>query len=110
MEELIIYQKTYDMLKYGYICLREFPKSEKYALANDIKIIMDQLLHLIIQANKRYYKKNTLQNMDIELASLKTYIRLAKDLEFLSFKKYENWIKMLDEIGKMIGGWIKSIN
>ena len=108
-EELKILQKTYDMIQYGYICLRQFPKSEKFALAGEVKLVMARMLHLIIQANKRYYKKTTLQDIDVEIATLRTYIRLSKDLGFLPFKKYENWAKILDEIGKMLGGWMKSI-
>lgn len=108
MEELKILQKTYDMIQYGYTCLRQFPKSEKYALASEMKAVMARLLRLIIQANKRYFKKTTLQDIDIELATLRAYTRLAKDLGFLSIKKYENWSKLLSEIGKMLGGWIKS--
>jgi four helix bundle protein len=108
MEELQILQKTYDMVQYGYVCLRQFPKSEKFALAAEIKGVMARLLRLIVRANKRYHKKTTLQDVDIELATLRTYVRLAKDLKFLPFRKYENWAKMLDEIGRMLGGWIKS--
>lgn len=70
MEELKILQKTYDMMQYAYICLRQFPKSEKFALAGEIKKIMANLLRLIIQANKRYFKKTTLQDIDVELQTL----------------------------------------
>ena len=107
-EELKILQKTYDMIQYAYICLRQFPKSEKFALAGEIKKVMSSLLRLIIQANKRYFKKTTLQDIDVELQTLKMYVRLSKDLEFLPIKKYEVWSRHLDEIGKMLGGWIKS--
>lgn len=48
MEDLKILQKTYDMILYGNICLRQFPKAEKYALASDIKESMYALLKLII--------------------------------------------------------------
>ncbi len=109
MEELKILQKTYDMMQYGYVCLRQFPKSEKFALAGEIKLAMARMLRLIIQANKRYFKKSTLQDIDVELATVKTYVRLARDLGFLPFNKYEHWSKMLDEIGRMLGGWIKSV-
>lgn len=111
MEDLKILQKTYDMILYGNICLRQFPKSEKYALASDIKQSMYTLLRLIITANKRYYKKTTLQDLDVELDTLRTLIRLSADseLRFLTLKKYENWSRMLNEIGKMLGGWIKAI-
>jgi len=103
-------QKTYDMIEYGYTCLRQFPKSEKFTLVAEIKNTMIMLLKLIIRANKRYYKKTTIQDADIELATLRAYVRLSKDLKFLPIKKYENWSKFLSEIGKMIGGWIKSTN
>ena len=110
MEELKILQKTYDMIQYGYVCLRQFPKSEKHTLAAEIKQSMYRLLKLIITANKRYYKKTTLQDIDVELEFLRHMIRLSADTElhFLPFKKYENWLKMLNEIGRMLGGWIKS--
>ena len=111
MEDLKILQKTYDMILYGNICLKQFPKSEKYALASDIKQSMYTLLRLIIAANKRYYKKTTLQEIDVELDTLRTLIRLSADseLRYLTLKKYENWSRMLNEIGKMLGGWIKAI-
>jgi len=32
-EELIVMQKTYDMIQYGYLCLQQYPKSEKHTLA-----------------------------------------------------------------------------
>jgi len=111
LEDLKILQKTYDMILYGNICLKQFPKSEKYALASDIKQSMYTLLRLIIAANKRYYKKTTLQEIDVELDTLRTLIRLSADseLRYLTLKKYENWSRMLNEIGKMLGGWIKAI-
>lgn len=112
MEELKIYQKVYDMIVYGNNCLLQFPRSERYALATDIKKSMYALLKLVIEANKKYYKKTTLQEMDVELEALKTYIRIAADPKFkyLGLKQYEIWGKMLSEIGRMLGGWMKAIN
>jgi len=69
---------------------------------------MYEIDRLIIRAQKRYFKKNTLQDLDIELAHLLTKIRLAKELEYLPFKKYENWSKMVIELGKMVGSWYKT--
>lgn len=109
MDDLIILQKCYDMIQYGYICLRQYPKSEKHTLAAETKVCMLNLLKLIIQANKRYYKKTTLQDIDVELETLRHYTRLAQSLNFLPIKKYENWIKMISEIGRLLGGWMRSI-
>jgi four helix bundle protein len=112
MDELKILQKTYDMILYGNQCLQQFPRSERYSLAADIKHAMYSFLRLVITANKRYHKKTTLQDMDIELDVLRTYLRLAADpnTKLLPLRKYEIWSKQLTEIGKMLGGWIKSTN
>ena len=77
-QELKILQKCYDMIEYGYMALRQYPKSERYTLAADIKQSMYELLKLIIRANKRYFKKTTLQDIDIELENLRYLVRLSK--------------------------------
>ena len=46
----------------------------------------------------------------MEIASLKIYLRIAYDLKYLPPKKYEVWSGQLVEIGKMVGGWIKSLS
>jgi hypothetical protein len=114
-QQMVIVQKTYDMIKYGYICMRQFPKAERHTMVADIKRSMYNLLHLLIAASKKYHKKTTLQEIDIELQFLRTMVRLASELRyspadapFLSLKKYENWSKQLNETGKMLGQWIKS--
>ncbi|WJQ12742.1 diversity-generating retroelement protein Avd [Geobacillus stearothermophilus] len=107
-EDLKVLQKCYDMILYGYTALRQYPKSEKHTLAAETKRSMYELLKLIIRANKRYYKKTTLQDIDIELDNLRYLVRLGNGLGFLPFKKYENWSRLLDELGRMIGGWMKS--
>lgn len=109
-DELKILQKVYDMMKYGYQALVQFPKSEKYALGADIKRCMDKILERCIEAQKKYYKKSTLQEFDVELTKLKAYLRLSHELHFLPPKKYEVWSDQLVEIGKMLGGWIKAVN
>jgi hypothetical protein len=108
MEELVIKRKVEDMIAYGYICLRNFPKTERFTLAADIKACLFRVLHLVIVCAKRYYKKTTLSDLDIELEMLKSLVRLAKDLTFLPFKQYENWQTLNLEIGKMVGAWIKN--
>lgn len=108
MEQLKILQKVFDMMMYAYKALAQFPKGEKFALAADMKRCMDSIMEKIIEANKKYYKKTTLQELDVEVEKLKTYIRLAYTLGFLPPKKYEIWSGMVVEIGKMVGGWVKS--
>lgn len=109
-KELIIQQKVYDMILYGYPALEQFPKSQKFSLAQDIKKCMDRIMRLIIAANKKYTKKTTLQELDVEVAALKVYIRMARDLRYLPTKKYDVWAVKIAEVGRILGGWIKAAN
>ncbi len=108
-QELIILQKVMDMMEYGYLALAQYPKSEKFAMVTDIKRSMDIMLERVIEAHKKYYKKTTLQELDVEIAKLKAYMRLSHTLKFLPTHKYEVWSGMIVEIGKMLGGWLKTV-
>lgn len=108
MAEFELQQRVYDMILYGYPALEQFPKSQKFSLAQDIKRCMDQIMRLVIRANKRFIKRTTLEELDIEVAALKVYIRIAHDLKYLDHHKYEEWSKRVVQVGEMVGGWIKS--
>lgn len=108
-EELILLQKIFDMMEYGYQALAQYPKSEKFALVTDTKRCMHTILERCIEAQKKYYKKTTLQDMDVEIMKLRAYVRLGFQLGFLPMKKYELWSEKVVEIGKMLGGWLKTV-
>ena len=69
---------------------------------------MIRILRLIIEANRSRQKLPLIMELDTELDVLRLYLRLAWDLRFLDFKKYENWAKAVSEVGRMVGGWAKS--
>ena len=107
--QLVIQQEVYDMLLYAYPLLDHFPKSQKFSLVQDIKRSMDLVLKYAITANKKYSKTTTLEKMDVELAALKVYIRLAFELQyFKGEKQYMEMSRRLDKVGKMLGGWLKA--
>lgn len=116
MDEFKIKEKIYDTILYGSPALVQFPKIEKFILAAQIRESMYRLFSLSVTVEKKYFKKTTLQEMDVELDILRHMIRLAADKKLypgqmpcLPFKKYEVWAKLLDEIGRMLGGYMKSI-
>ena len=96
-------------MAYGYHSLDQFPKSQKYTLGQDIRLLMQEVLRFAIRGGKRTFKKTTLDDFDIALEALRTFVRIAKDLRYLSFKRYERWSRYLADIGSMLGGWIKSV-
>lgn len=109
MEDLKIKLKVENMIVYGYSALRQFPKSEKHTLAAEIRQCMYRLLRQVIITNRRYFKKTTAQEIDAELDLLRSLVRVALDLGFLPFRKYQAWAEYLHEIGRMVGGWMSWI-
>ena len=97
----------YDAINYIYVAVRQFPKSEKFCLAAEIKSQAIKIIRLIIAANKSRSKFVKLYEIDVELEILKLQTRMAMDLKFLPFNKYEILSRQLVEVGKMLGGWIK---
>lgn len=101
------------------IYLNHFPKHEKYGLALETRRAAYDVFGMIIEAEKRYHKKTTLTNLDIRHEQLRMFINLAHELGYFGFKggKLESpdagvrrhlvLSKMVDELGRMIGGWIK---
>lgn len=110
----ILKEKIADMMKYGKQAVANFPRRERQT-ADEIRRSMLTMYRLSIMVEKKYYKKTTLQELDIELDVLRHLIRLAQDRDYygrnvappLPFKKYEYWSGLLSEIGRIIGGYMK---
>ena len=112
-----IKEKIYEMILYGNPQLKDFPKTERYVLAGDIRKTMYGMLEMAVRLEKKYHKKTTLQDLDIEVDVLRNLLRLAKDPNLyqkqkpcLDFHTWEVWIRKVDEIGRMIGGYMDFVN
>jgi len=108
MEELKIYQKHYDLILYAFPIINRFPKAQRFVLGQQIQNCLLDIAKLIVRANKQRGKLPTLAEIDIELEKLRLLIRLAKDLRLLAMKQYGLIAERIDEIGRLLGGWIKS--
>jgi len=109
-EDFKLLQKVQDMLVYGYPLLNQFPKAEKFSLAQDIRLCMNEILRLTIAEEKKKSKTATLEKLDMENTTLKIFLRVSMELKYLSKHHYGVWEGKLVEIGKMIGGLIKSVS
>jgi hypothetical protein len=109
-----VYEKWEELARYLLVALRSYPKSERYVLAADTRRACILVGRYIYRANAvsalSGEKKEMLRQADMALVDLKLLIRLGMLLEYLPLKKYEILIGYTTEIGKMIGGWLKSLN
>lgn len=103
------------------IYLQHFPKFEKYGLALAIRQCAYEVYGLIVEGQKRYFKKTSLTQLDIRHEQLRMLVRLAHELGYFGFRdgagkdsgatraehRYLTLSRQIDELGRMIGGWIK---
>ena len=107
LTDLKIFVKVYDLLQYLHSEIAGFPKSEKPVLGRRIYDSLLQILEHIIIANEETIKGHYLKKASVELEKLRIFIRLANDFHLLSINKYGIICKKIDEIGRMLGGWIR---
>jgi hypothetical protein len=105
---LIILQRTKDLMQYLYTSFVKYPRSEKLGFVADYKKCLFSFLTYIITAQKKYFKKTTLQDADVQLELLRLFNDLSYDMRFIDEKRYQLISEKLSEIGRLLGGWIKS--
>lgn len=106
--DLLIRQNCEELIRFSYDAIRNFPKFERHVFGAEIRQTLWRMLRMIIICNKRYHKKTTLTDLDAELDVLRSQVRMAFNFRYIDTRKYESWSRRNDELGRMIGGWIKS--
>ena len=107
-KNLSIFEKTYEFILWLYPTINKFPKSQRFVLGQQIENTVLEILKGIIQANQEKNKLAYLKQISVDLDKLRILIRLSKDLKFINLKQYQFSADKVNEIGKMLGGWIKS--
>jgi len=102
-----LFVKTYDFLLWLSQETLRFPRSQRFALAQRLENEGLELLKRLTLARLGVNKRDNLAICDGQLQVLRVMLRMARDLQVLSFKKYESGIKQLEELGRLLGDWIK---
>lgn len=108
--------RTSEMVKYAMPLVNNFPRRER-KLADTLRDSMLEMLRLAVRLERRYYKKTTLEDLDIELAVLKEFVLVASDKDYrgpkfappLTIHQREVWSGYNLEIGRLIGGYKKFV-
>lgn len=113
MEGLAILQRWEDMAAYIYVVLRLYPKAERHVLAAEtLRAMIDAgaALQRASLVRSRDEKRCLIEEADRSLAKMRILIRLALRLGYMPEKKLEVLSGHIAEVGKMVGGWKKSLS
>lgn len=105
-KELPIIQKTYDLILWYVPHLNRLPRDHKFMLGNRLIERLYELLEGLIEARYLTEKLAKLESLNTLLDVIRFQTRLLKDFRLLDNRGYEYVSKMIDEIGRALGGWI----
>lgn len=105
----VIVIKTYDLYKNFYQEIRQWPKPERYNLGAKCEGLVLEILPHFLAASRNINPRFNLLQANLKLQLLKLLCRLAWELNLMTAKKYQFLAKATIEIGKMLGGWLKTM-
>ena len=90
-----LFVKTYDFLLWLSQETLRFPRSQRFTLASRLENEGHELLKRLTLSRLNVEKAKNLKRCDGQLQVLGVLLRLARDLQVLSFRKYENGIRII---------------
>lgn len=109
MEDLVILARVFDLLEWlvpkGESFPRPFRPTVTARLLGAALDLSEQLLDA--QAHRGALRRDRLAQADASLNKLRLYLRLAHRWRWLSDGQYEHVSRMVAEIGRLLGGWMR---
>lgn len=104
-----IYYQLYQLTKYLYGIVKNFPKEHKYNLGNDILGIAWNCLDLNLEVNREpnARKQAKISELCLAFEKLKMRIRMSQEIRLISARQFSHIQESYSvEIGQMLGGWL----
>jgi hypothetical protein len=114
MSQSPIFVKTYDLLLWLIPRTTTFPREQRFVLARHVQDVALCFQEYLIEAGTlpkkdRQGKVAYLNKADVELTKLRFHLRLCRDLKLLDPGQHRHVSQMVDEIGRLLGGWFKAL-
>lgn len=108
--DIPIFKKTYELYKKFYSFRADIARHARYTIWQRCEDIILDILEGILSASQtsKLEKLPILEKVSIKLNFARVFLRLLKDVKTIDNKKYIALEMTIDEIGRMLGGWIKS--
>jgi four helix bundle protein len=111
-KDLIVWQRSMDLVVEIYKLTELFPNSEKFGIINQMRRAAVSIPSNIAEGRHRSTRKDFCQFIIVAYGSaseLETQIEISKRLSFCDLNKFEKADILLDEIMKMLNKLISSL-
>jgi hypothetical protein len=105
-----ILTKLQDLLVYLIPQLNKFPRDQKFVLGDRIETKLLDVQEFCLRSYYSRDKRGHLLEANLQLEVARHLVRLANALKLFSNHTYGVLAEKMDEVGRMIGGWLKSVS
>lgn len=107
---MVIFTRTFDLLNWLLPVTNNFPRAHRHSFTQRLLDAAFDLRERLEEAQQRRgpARQERLRLADEALAKLRLYLRLAARWGWLSGGQYHHVSAMVDEVGRLLGGWKKA--
>ena len=108
--DIPIFKKSYELYQTFHSYRETIKKLDRHTIwERSERAILDCIEGILAAGESvKTEKLPYLKRVSIKLNLLRVFFRLAKDCRVIDSRKYMTLEEIVDEIGRMLGGWIKS--
>ena len=101
-------EAMYGVLLWLIPTVEKFPRKQKFVLGDRIESTALDVLELLIGATYTKSRDKMLTEANLGLERLRFFMRLSFELRLIDTRRYEHAARGLDDVGRLVGGWIKA--
>jgi 23S rRNA-intervening sequence protein len=101
-------EACYQLLLWLIPVLEALPRKQKFQLGDRLQTMALDVLDNLVEAAYTKDRTALLRRANLGLEKLRIHIRLTNDLKLMDFKKYEHAARLIDALGKQVGGWLRA--
>ena len=88
--------------------VEKFPRSQKFLLGDRIQTTALDVVERLIEATYTRARRSALLAANLGIEKLRVLFRLVTEMRYLDERRYEHAARSLDEVGRLVGGWMKA--
>ncbi|MEW6267499.1 MAG: diversity-generating retroelement protein Avd [Thermodesulfobacteriota bacterium] len=85
--------------------VEKFPKSVRFTISGRIANLTLDIMEGIVEAIYASDRAHILNRLNLYMEKLRVLFRISHKRRYLSTRQYEHASGLIDESGRMIGGW-----
>lgn len=111
LKAMPIFTRTFDFLSWLLPATNHFPRAHRHTFTRRLLDAAFDLRETLEEANmlRGSGRRQRLLAADMHLAKVRMYLRLAHRWKWLSDGQYHHVSEMVVEIGRLLGGWMKTV-